>query len=99
MPKIKFLSLICLTASFCFLLYYIYSTNFNDELQILRTQFELKNQQILILKNEINGLYLKKLIFYLNFYLNYMYIFCLSLFLEHFFFILSISLHIINFLN
>nr|CAD2141158.1 unnamed protein product [Meloidogyne enterolobii] len=53
MPKIKFLSLICLTASFCFLLYYIYSTNFNDELQILRTQFELKNQQILILKNEM----------------------------------------------
>nr|CAD2141152.1 unnamed protein product [Meloidogyne enterolobii] len=39
---------------FVFLLYYIYSTNFNDELQILRTQFELKNQQILILKNEIN---------------------------------------------
>lgn len=54
MPKIKSLNYICLTACFCFLIYYFYSTNFNDELQILRNQFDLKNDQILILKNEIN---------------------------------------------
>jgi hypothetical protein len=56
MQRLKSLIFISLTGSFCFLLYYFYSINFNDEIQILRSQFEVKNAQVLMLRNEIEGL-------------------------------------------